>query len=360
MAKRQSSKKLKPRKQKRAKTLYTKVVRATRKEMQLAGLDLSYNSVRKFVSQNVYAEFKGKKINAVKVKDIREFAKIQIDQKLKQVPVKPPRYEYIDPRAISEVDVSDIDYWDMDDFLSGQGDRNIYQSRALQGANAGKNLRFEVIAGAGDRTGELNLIEYDGYSSGVKEMIERIRQEVQNESGVYFMGIVGRRSGMTDDSDPNSYILQFILYINDQPVVPPDETVTPIPIEPLTIEDVIEAQRKRREEATKRDEAEKRRADAELSRKRRGAKRPTGKKKQKEELIEPTPTPPPVEPKKPTTKTRGDRVLELNEQKLKELEMLRKDLDDKIINKREYKKERDRIMTQYEEALKKLKRGGII
>jgi hypothetical protein len=40
--------------------------------------------------------------------------------------------------------------------------------------------------------------------------------------------------------------------------------------------------------------------------------------------------------------------------------MLRKDLDDKIINKREYKKERDRIMTQYEEALKKLKRGGII
>jgi hypothetical protein len=53
-------------------------------------------------------------------------------------------------------------------------------------------------------------------------------------------------------------------------------------------------------------------------------------------------------------------VLALNEQKLKELEMLRKDLDDGIINKREYKKERTRIQDQYEQALNKLKRGGVV
>jgi hypothetical protein len=50
----------------------------------------------------------------------------------------------------------------------------------------------------------------------------------------------------------------------------------------------------------------------------------------------------------------------LNEQKLKELELLRRDLDDKIISKSEYKKERDRVMRNYEEALKKMKRGGVV
>jgi hypothetical protein len=334
-------------------TLYTKVVRATRKELKAEGFDLSYNDARKFVKEHIYANFKGQKPNAVKVKDIREYAKSQIEAILKKQP-EPIKYLFIDPRAISEIDVSDINYWDIDDFLNGQGDRNIFQSRALQGANAGKNLRFEVIASAADRTGELNILEYDGYSSGVKKMIETIREEVQNGSGVYFMGVVGLREGRVDDNDPDSYILQFVLYINDQPVVPLESLVTPIPITPPTVEDIIEAQKRRREEATKKDEAERRKAEAELSRKRRGVKRPTGKKKVKEEpVVEPPP------PKK-TTKTRGDRVLALNEQKIKELEMLRKDLDDKVISKKEYKKERDRVQTQYEEALKKLKRGGMI
>jgi hypothetical protein len=58
--------------------------------------------------------------------------------------------------------------------------------------------------------------------------------------------------------------------------------------------------------------------------------------------------------------TRGKQVIQLNELKLKELELLRKDFDDKIISKAEYKRERDRVMRNYEDALKKLKRGGVV
>jgi hypothetical protein len=46
--------------------------------------------------------------------------------------------------------------------------------------------------------------------------------------------------------------------------------------------------------------------------------------------------------------------------KLRELELLRADYDDKIITKAAYKKQRERIIANYEEAFKKLRRGGIV
>jgi hypothetical protein len=333
--------------------LYAKVVKATRKELAASGIDYKYNEARKFTSEFIYGQFKNQPPSKVKVKDIRDYAKKVIDeQKQKQPPA--PIEQFIDPRVISEIDVANIDYWDMDDFLSGAGDFNIYQSRALQGANMGKNLRFEVIISETDRTGELTLLQYDGMASGVRELIEKVREITNNSSGAYFMGVVGRREGMKDDSDPNSYILQFILYVNDEPVVPPDEQVTPIPRRDMTAEEIEEFQKLRREQISEKEEAEEKKKRAEKQKARRQAKRPTKKGKTKE----PPPPPPPKEPKKKTT--RGDRVLALNEQKLKELEMLRKDLDDGIINKREYKKERTRIQDQYEQALNKLKRGGVV
>ena len=40
--------------------------------------------------------------------------------------------------------------------------------------------------------------------------------------------------------------------------------------------------------------------------------------------------------------------------------MLRKDLDDGIITKKEYKRDRLKIMESYDLALSKLKRGGVV
>ena len=331
---------------------YNKTVKITRKELSKAGVELSYNKARKFTSNFIYNRFKGLPTSKIKAAEIRQVAIEAIQASLTAAPIPQP-IEFIDPRAISETDVADINYWDINDFLTGAADTNIYDARALQGANAGKNLRFEVIASPTDRTGELTLLEYDGVLSGVSDLIELIREWTNNKSGPYFSGTVGTRAGMTDPNDPNTYILQFILYINDQPVVPPDETVTMLPQKQMTTEEYEEYKRKLADKIARQDEIDKRKAEIAKAKARKTAKRPTKKKKVKE----PEPMPEPV---KKERKTRGDRVLELNEQKIKELEMLRKDLDDKIITKKEYKADRERIMKQYEEALKKLKRGGVV
>lgn len=351
MAKKQSIPKWQKKRNARLK-FYAKVVRATRKELAAEGIDMPYKEARKFASDFVYSQYKGKPYSKVKVADIRKLAKEVIEQQRKTVP--PKREEFIDPRVISEVDVNDIPYWEINDFLTGAGDNNIYNARALQGANLGKNLRFEVIASAEDRTGELTLLEYDGVDSGVINMIERIREAVNNGSGPYFSGTVGKREGFTDESDPNTYILQFILYVNDEPVVPPDETVTPLPRVAMTPEEIEEYQRTRREKLSKKDKALAKKEEAEKVKRRKTAKRPTKKEKVKE-----APAPPPAPPKK-EKKTRGDRVLELTDAKIKELAMLRKDLDDGIITKKEYKRDRQRIMESYDLALSKLKRGGVV
>lgn len=333
---------------------YARAVKITRKELKKAGIDMSYNAARKFTSAYVYQRFKGLPTSKIKAEEIRQVADEAINYGLTAAPAQRKSIEFIDPRAISEVDITDIMYWEMNDYLTGAADFNLQQSRALKGVNAGKNLRFEIIVGPNERTGELTLLEYDGALSGVNALIESVRDAVNNQSGPYFSGSVGTRAGMTDPSNPDTYILQFILYINDEPVVPPDETVSMLPQQTMTTTEYEEWKKKLSQKITKQEEIEKRKEEAAKVKARKTAVRPTKKKKVKE----PEPTTP--EPPKKEKKSRGENVLELNQQKLKELEMLRKDLDDKIITKKEYKADRERIMKQYEDALKKLKRGGIV
>jgi len=332
---------------------YAKAVKITRKELKKAGVEISYNSARKFTSQYVYVRFKGLPTSKIKASEISKVADEAINSGLTSVPLAPKAVEFIDPRAISEIDITDIMYWELNDYLTGAADYNIYQARALKGMNYGKNLRFEIIGGPDNRTGQLTLLEYDGVLSGVIPLIEGIREEVNNQSGPYFVGSVGTRSGMTDPANPDTYILQFILYVDDQPVVPPDTTVTMLPQQTMTQAEYEEYKRNLASKIGRQDEIDARKEEALKSRARKTAKRPTKKKQVKEPIA-------PQEPAKKEPKSRGDRVLELNKQKIRELEMLRKDLDDKIISKKEYKADRDRLMKQYEDALKKMKRGGEI
>jgi hypothetical protein len=169
-------------------------------------------------------------------------------------------------------------------------------------------------------------------------------------------GYVGIRAGATDLSDPDSYVFQIILIENNQPVVQPS-TITTLPPQrvqtPQDVERLREEQRQRlkdeREKQKSKEEAEKRKA-------RKGAKRPTNKKRVKE---------PKVSVPEPTTKstkreTKAQQVIRLNEIRLRELELLRAEFDDKLISKSKYNKEKARIMKNYEEAFKRLRTGGII
>jgi len=331
-------------------TLYHKVVKSTLKELNSSGIIADYASARKFASTYVYGNFKGQNAKKVKVDEIRKYTKEIIEQ-LSRVP-KP--IEFADPRMIGEQEVSGINWFDLDDYLSTE-------IRSLYALSGGKDLRVEVLAGDYGRSGEFNLSDYEYVSTGIRDIIEKIRQDspyVTSEPYPYWEGYYGLRAGKKDDGDVDSYVLQIILVEGGQPVVAPQSIETLPPSEVISEEEFkrrnLESQKRLKEEQ----ERQKARKQAEKMRKRKEAKRPTKKVKVKE-APKPEEAKPEKEEKADKT-TRGKQVLQLNEQKLKELELLRRDLDDKIISKAEYKKERDRVMRNYEEALKKMKRGGVV
>jgi hypothetical protein len=331
--------------------LYAKVVKAVRKELKAQGQDVSYDEARKFATDNVYPKFKGQKAYKVKVKDIREATKEVF------VPAPPPQKLYIDPRTIGEAEVTGINWFDIDGFLSGDISPSIKETRAIR-TNPEKDLRLMVLAGEYGNTDEFNLKDYEYVSTGLQGIVETIRKNSQNitsEPYLSWEGYVGIRAGATDLSDPNSYVLQIILIENNQPVVEPS-TITTLPPQRVLNQEELERLRAEQSERLKEErERQKAKAEAEKRKSRKGAKRPTTKKRVKE----PKTTVP--EPEPVTKKTsKAQQVIRLNEIRLRELELLRSEYDDKLISKAKYNKAKDRIMRNYEDAFKKLRTGGII
>jgi hypothetical protein len=150
-------------------------------------------------------------------------------------------------------------------------------------------------------------------------------------------------------------VLEIILIENNQPVVEPS-TITTLPPQRVLNQEELERLRAEQSERLKEErERQKAKAEAEKRKSRKGAKRPTTKKRVKE----PKTTVP--EPEPVTKKTsKAQQVIRLNEIRLRELELLRSEYDDKLISKAKYNKAKDRIMRNYEDAFKKLRTGGII
>ena len=337
--------------------LYAKVVKAVRKEFKSQKQEISYDEARKYASDKVYPAFKGQAAYKVKVKDIREVTRESLAPAGAPPIPLPPEQKYIDPRTIGEEEVSGINWFDIDGFLTGDLSPSIRQVRALR--NTDKDLRMMILGGEYGNTGEFNLSDYEYVSTGLQDLVETIRANspsVGSEPYLTWEGYVGIRAGATDLSDPNSYVFQIILIENNQPVVEPS-TITTLPPQriqtPEDLERLREEQRQRlkdeRERQKAKEEAEKRKA-------RKGAKRPTTKKRVKEPKVTiPEPTKPPSK-----RETKAQQVVRLNEIRLRELELLRAEYDDKLISKAKYNREKSRIMKNYEEAFKKLRTGGII
>lgn len=331
--------------------LYAKVVKAVRKEFKSQKKELSYAEARSFASDKVYPQFKGQPPYKVKVKDIREATRNAIEP-----PVVEPIL-FADPRTIGEEEISGVTWFDLDKFLSGDIQPSIRSVRALR--NNTKDLRLMVLAGEYGNTGEFNLSDYEYVSTGLQEIIETIRENspaVGNEPYLTWEGYVGLRQGATDLNDPNSYVLQLILIENNNPVVEPS-SITTLPPQRIQSKEDFERLAKEQRERLK-DERTRQKEQDELA-KLQGRKktvRPTTKQRIKEPKVS---TPAPIEPM-PKRLTKAQQVVRLNEIKLRELELLRAEYDDEIISKGQYRKQKARIMSNYEESFKKLRTGGIV
>ena len=332
--------------------LYAKVVRAVRKELKAQGQDVDYSEARKFASANVYPKFKDQKAYKVKVKDIREATKEAL------VPPAPPQKLFIDPRTIGDEEVTGINWFDIDGFLSGGFSPSIRSLRALV-TNPNKDLRLMVMAGPYGNTAEFNLSDYEYVTTGLQEIVETIRKDSPNvgsEPYLSWEGYIGVRAGATDLTDPDSYVLQIILIENNEPVVQPTEINTLAPQRIQTQEDLERLRAEQRERLVDQREKQKAKEEAEKRKARKTKERPTTKKRVKEPK---TTIPEPTEPAGKKT-TKAQQVIRLNEIRLRELELLRAEYDDKLIGKAKYNKEKQRIIKTYEDAFKKLRTGGII
>jgi len=332
----------------RASRLYQKVRKTVSKELEKLEKPLKGKELTAFIKEKIYPEYKGLSIRDVKVADIRE----SVNRALTNTGVIRVG-DFINPLKIPITILSGIFWFDIDNFIDVD----------LTAETGGENLRFEVNAGEYGSTGIIELSQYTYEASGLNEIIENVRDYIQaempdNESEPYWEGEAVVRPNMQDDGRPDSYFLQFTLYVGGVQI-PPTQTFEEA--QPLELaEETLEERRTRRREIVKRrKELAKQKREKARKKAIRGRERPTvkvaPKKAPEKEVKEVT------EPKEPKfDKRRADNIqkaLDRQERLLAESKSL---FDSGILTKKEFLAERNKIITQTTAAIDKFKRGGKI
>ena len=160
---------------------------------------LSLAAKRKIVSEKLYPKFKSaSKVTLQEIrKDIRGIVKVLAPK------------EICNPLYLSEAYLAFIEYYEIDNHI-----RSVLPDC----------LDVRVNAGYLGKTKIFNTNNYSYYSSGVKKIIENIRQELdENKSGVAeFSGVVKVKPKRPNDGNGDNYYVEFVLSINDKPEA--DET----------------------------------------------------------------------------------------------------------------------------------------
>ena len=311
----------------RASKLYQKVRKNTQKELERRGQPLKGKELTSFVRDKVYGEFKGLSPNEVRIADIND----AVERAVTGTGILQTG-EFFNPLAIPETLISGIFWFDIDNFIEVD----------LTAETGGKNLRLEVNAGEYGSTGIIELSEYTYEGSGLAEIIEQVREFVEDDSEPYWEGEARVRPRLKDDGSPDSYFLQFTLYVNGTQVAPSATFEEPAPIG--KIEETIEERRKKRREIVKR--------------RKELAKQKREKAKKKEAKMRKRPTK--KEPAKAEAPERAKNVQEALDRQERLLKDSKDLFDAGILTKKEFIAERKAIIEQTNKAIEKFKRGGEI
>jgi hypothetical protein len=155
----------------------------------------------KYISETLYPQFKGTHPTKVGVKAIRK----GIDGVLSSIIPQ----EGCDPNVISPSVYADVMWFDLDEFIKDVLPKCIFIR--VDGDSAGKTRIF-------------NTLNYDYNRSGVRKIIDKIRDEVNNSSSASFTGVKKLKSNKANDGTPENYFIDFILVINSVPT----SSITPI------------------------------------------------------------------------------------------------------------------------------------
>jgi hypothetical protein len=325
-------------KRKQALKTYNKVYKAVKKFAQKNDLQWSIKEIRDFTKKKVYPDFKGEKSYQVRVRDIKAVIQTQLKEPTpSSVQGVQSSQIYYNPLLISPSRTTGILWFDLDDYLSVD----------LRSEVDPMDLRVEVNAGEYGSTGIFDLLNYQYEFTGVNEIIESIRQSLEDDSEPEWVGQPVIRQGFTDDGQTDSYFLRFTLYIGGKEIPPTftaEVSTTEIPLPQETLEE----RRARRKEITlRKKELAKVRRQAMKEKEARKRPRPTKKEK------------PTLEPKT-SQETRSKNVQEALEREKDMLADAERLFREGILTKKEFIAERKEIMATTKLAISKFKDGGVV
>lgn len=269
-----------------------------------------------------------------------------------------PDFEFFDARKIPDSDIGEQDYYEITNMVNYLPDGTLYRVNAgeigqtnimVKGGFKGKipyKYRLQIISQyiyplfkdkslrevhVGDIRNEIKKHLPNPVSERAKQEIlvtklrERIREVYDNPSPPpTFTGVVFQIPN-TKSGKASSYFVDFILFDRESNPVPKDYNPDDI---------ITDKVKMTKEEQTQRADRIK---EAEILRKRL---KPQKQKEDKE--------PKPKQPKKESKEELEKMRIVRNEQRNKALELLRKDYDDGLYSKEEYRQEREKIMNKYE------------
>jgi len=330
--------------------LYQKVKRSVLKELKSNKLELTPEQEKALIHET-YLSYKGQNFRKVKVKDIRKTA---FDLEFGDKEVKAERY--FNPLQLDIASLTGIPWWEIDDFLTTD----------FAAMVTPLNIRFEC--NAGDQygtTGMLSLympnggFKYEYFSSGLNQIVENLRMDIENKSGPEWVGSVVIRKGKQDDGKASSYFIQFTLVDTNGEPIPPTQTFEESEIE--LPQPSPEIRKERRKDVIERQKELEKRRKEELSKKeKRKRKRPEVKVKVGKQPPAPPVPPPAPKPGKISGSERAANIQAIMDRQEKQLDRLERLLRDKIISKKDYLAQSNALIEQTNLAISKFEKGGEI
>lgn len=179
-------------------TLYNKILKEFTKVNNKLPIErqLSIADRRKYIKEVLLPKYKGTSPNRLAVKTINTAIFDILDSIPPQVGC--------DVNLLSPSVYADIGFFELDDYILNVLPKCIY---------------IRIDAQQYGKTKIFNTLNYNYTKSGVKEIVDNIREVVNNNSGldISVTGVKKLKKGKTNDGTPDNYFLDFILVINGEP-----------------------------------------------------------------------------------------------------------------------------------------------
>jgi hypothetical protein len=189
----------KKRNTKKKPTLYNKILKEFTKVNDKLPEDrkLSVRERRKLIKEKILPIYKGQSPNRVGIRAINANIVALVD-------TIPPRQD-CDINLIPPSFYFDIAWFDLDSFITNVLPKCVY---------------IRVDAGDFGITQIFNTRDYSYGKNGIKEIVENIREYVDNKSGVdlSFNGYKKLKANKANDGTPENYYLDIIISVNGEPI----------------------------------------------------------------------------------------------------------------------------------------------